>query len=305
MKPMAGRPQTSPTVAARRGFTRPLSRRWALATLVLAGGRTIAADVKEAAGRKLDFQLTEGFGDVREADLRAVLTSAAETLWRHCPNTRWEVTGFHVYRSRATPITLHEHRADGRIAIGLTSEGRRWAQFAFQFAHEFAHALASHAGDWKARWIGNHGANQWFEEALCETASLFALRAMSRGWAEQPPYPNWRSYAPALANYAEERLVQAASVLPATASFGNWFATELESLRKAPTQRDKNLVVARQLLPLFEAQPSGWESLTTLTLTPDRDPAKAFARHLADWRAAAPEAQHEFLAKLRGAFGAV
>ena len=61
--------------------------------------------MKEAAGRKLDFQLTEGFGDVREADLRAVLTSAAESLWRHCPNTRWEVTGFHVYRSRATPIT--------------------------------------------------------------------------------------------------------------------------------------------------------------------------------------------------------
>lgn len=251
----------------------------------------------------MDIQLTDGFGEASEADLRAVLTSAAESIWRHCPHTRWEVPGFHVFRSRATPITLHEHRPDGRIAIGLTSEGRRWAQFAFQFAHEFAHALASHADDWTTRWIGNHGANQWFEEALCETASLFALRAMGRSWVEQPPYPNWKTYAPALAKYAEERLAQCAPVLAPDAAFAPWFAAELDSFRQAPTQRDKNLVVARQLLPLFEAQPSGWESITALNLTRERDATKSFDRHLAGWMAAAPASHHAFLAKVRAVFG--
>ena len=283
------------------------SHRWprrqaVLAGLAAAGGWVLGADAPLPAGRQLDFQLTEGFGDVQVADLRAVLNSTAESLWRHCPNTRWEVPGFHVYRSRTTPITLHEHRTDERIAIGLAAEGRHWAQFAFQFAHEFAHALASHAGDWKMRWIGNHGANQWFEEALCETASLFALRAMSRTWADQPPYPNWKSYAPALTKYAEERLAQCATILAADAPFVPWFAGQIESLRKASTQRDKNLVVARQLLPLFETQPAGWESLTALNLTRDRDPGKAFDRHFADWIASAPESQRGFLARVRSVF---
>ncbi len=300
--------QIAPVASVSLGSAGPATRGWPSRRAVLAGlaatsGWVIAADSKPVDGRKLDIQLTDGFGDVREADLRAVLISAAESLWSHCPNTSWEATGFHVFRSRATPITLHEHRPDGRIAIGLTAEGRHWAQFAFQFAHEFAHALAGHAGDWKRRWIGNHGANQWFEEALCETASLFALRAMSRSWAEQPPYPNWKNYAPALTKYAEERLAQSATVLPAKAPFGAWFASELDSLRKAPTQRDKNLVVARHLLPLFEARPAGWESLTVLNLTRDRDAAKPFDRHLAEWIAAAPESQHAFLAMMRSVFG--
>lgn len=278
-------------------------RKAVLAGLAAASGLALSADSAVPAGRKLDFQLTDEFGDVQAADLRAVLNSAAESLWRHCPDTRWEVTGFHVYRSRTNPITLHEHRPDGRIAIGLAVEGRRWAQFAFQFAHEFAHALASHVNDWTARWIGNHGANQWFEEALCETASLFALRAMSRIWDQRPPYPNWKSYAPALAKYADERFVQSATVLAPDAPFDPWFARELDSLRKAPAQREKNLVTARQLLPLFEAHPAGWEALTALNLTRDRDPAKPFDRHLAAWYAAAPETQRDFLRQVRSVFG--
>ena len=70
-----------------------------------------------------------------------------------------------------------------------------------------------------------------------------------------------------------------------------WFAAEVNSLRQAATQRDKNLVIARQLLPLFEAQPGGWEALTALNLTRDRDPAKPFDRHLTDWSMSAPEPQ--------------
>ena len=39
-------------------------------------------------------------------------------------------------------------------------------------------------------------ANSWLEESLCETASLFTLRAMSRSWSIAPPYPAWKNYAP-------------------------------------------------------------------------------------------------------------
>ncbi|MFM8470523.1 MAG: hypothetical protein ACKODH_11225 [Limisphaerales bacterium] len=279
-----------------------ISRRVFAAQCVVGLAGAVHAAEPSRAGRRIDLEITSGFGDALEADIRAVLLSAADALWRHCPNTRWEVPGFHIYRARPVPITLHQRRPDGRIAIGLTAEGRHWAQFAFQFAHEFAHALASHADDAQRRWIGDHGANQWFEEALCETASLFALRAMGRAWAEQAPYPNWKSYAPALTKYAQERLDQSAATLALDAPFGPWFTAELASLRQAATQRDKNLVIARQLLPLFEAHPAGWEALTALNLTLDRDPQKGFVRYLADWELAAPEMQREFIRKLKSVF---
>ena len=71
---------------------------------------------------------------------------------------------------------------------------------------------------------------------------------MGKRWAEQPPYPNWKGYAPSLTTYAQQRLDTAE--LPPDASFGKWFAEHEASLRKASTQRDKNLIVARQLLPV-------------------------------------------------------
>lgn len=271
---------------------------------VLLGGLPVVAagaDRLPAAGRTLDFEIGDGFGDARAVDIRAVLLSAAETLWSHCPNTRWEVPGFFIYRSRTVPIAEYEHRPDGRIAIGLTSQGRLWSQFAFQFAHEFCHALAGHANDGEKCWRRGRKANHWLEESLCETASLFVLRAMGKRWGEQPPYPNWKSYGPSLTRYAQERLDT--SGLPTDTSFGKWLAEHEPSLRQVATQRDKNLIVARQLLPLFEAEPAGWESVTAFNLTPHREPEKSLAKHFADWAAAAPVQHRKFIAQVRERLG--
>ncbi len=280
-----------------------LTRRCFAAWMAAVPVATVCADNETETGRRLDFQIGEGFGDASEADIQAVLRSAAESIWRHCPNTRWEVPGFYIYHSRTAPITEFEHRADGRIAIGLTSQGRLWSQFAFQFAHEFGHALAGHANDWRQCWRVGRKANHWLEESLCETASLFALRAMGKGWVERAPYPNWRGYAPALAKYAQERLDSTVSGLPLEASFGKWFGEHEASLRRVATLRDKNLIVARVLLPLFEASPAGWEAITALNLTANRDPEKTLARHFSDWEAATPVPQREFIARVRGVFG--
>src|SRR3954464_4731723 len=104
-----------------------------------------------AAGRKLDLHIGDGFG-AREVDIRAVLLSAAQAIWQHCPNTEWREPGFFIYHSSDVPITAYQHRADGRVAIGLTTTGNHWAQFAYQFAHEFCHALAGHANDFTQLW---------------------------------------------------------------------------------------------------------------------------------------------------------
>src|SRR4051794_21230624 len=69
------------------------------------------------AGRKLDFRIEGKFGDASADDITAVVTSAAESIWTHCPNTRWEAPGFLIYHDNDNPIILYDHRPDGRIAI--------------------------------------------------------------------------------------------------------------------------------------------------------------------------------------------
>jgi len=61
-------------------------------------------------------------------------------------------------------------------------------------------------------------------------------------------------------------------------------------------------VIARQLLPLFEPEPSGWEALPSLKLG-SRDVDKTLARHLAEWHTNAPAHHRTFIAKLAAVFG--
>ena len=124
---------------------------------------------------------TDGF-DASEADIRAVLDSTARELWQRFPD--YTIEPLVVARGRSGPITLFRRNDRGEIVIRLDTEKTYWSQYAYQFAHEFCHVLCGlKAGDQR---------NKWFEETLCETASLYAMRAMSRTWKTSPPYANWK-----------------------------------------------------------------------------------------------------------------
>lgn len=280
--------------------TTDISRRTFLATAVLAGVARVNV-AGEPAGRRLDFRIAGGFGGAGAADIEAVIRSAADAIWHHCPNTRWEVPGFHVYRDDRYPITLNAHRADGRIAIGLNTGDTFWAQYAFQFAHEFCHALAGHSNEWRKLHIEGERPNHWLEESLCEAASLFALRAMGESWKTKPPYSNWKSFAPHLTSYAQDRIDKSTAAL-GDKLFSDWFRTEEASLRAGSTQREKNNIVALKLLPLFEAKPSGWESVTFYNRDKS-DPALSLAGKFAQWKKSAPAAHGDFIADLAKVFG--
>ena len=257
----------------------------------------------EDAGQRIDITLASDF-KAPPANVSAVLSSAAESIWRHCPSTRWQTPGFEVFLSPDYPIAAFDHRANGRIAIGVTTTGTYWSQYAFQFSHEFAHALAGHANDWRKPWIREKRANHWLEESICETASLFALRAMAESWRTHPPYPNWRDYAQSLRNYADDRLRETERTLPADANFIRWLAANESSMRSNSVQREKNNVVARHLLPVFERTPSGWEAVTFLNLGKRRDPNLTLSQHLADWREAAPPKHRAFIEEVARTLGA-
>jgi hypothetical protein len=278
-----------------------ISRRTFVAALAMLPLGARAATI--APGRKLDFRVkTPGFGNAGEADIKAVLQSAAGEIWKHCPDTQFHQPGFEIYHNAQYPITHFELSADGRVVIGLAVEGTLWARFTFQFAHEFAHALMDHTNDSSRIWHRLDHANQWLEECLCETASLFGLRAAAKTWKTSPPYPNWRDYAWALDDYARQRMEDPKQQLPRGTDFHTWFAREEASLRKAPTQRDKNVIVAGRLLPLFEAEPRGWEAITFLKLG-SRDPEKSLAKHLAEWQDNTPVGQRPFVRRVAAVFG--
>lgn len=272
----------------RRTFLAGLALPFVVGTRVRAG---------EPAGRRLDFVVEDGFGGAGAADVEAVCRSAAETIWRHCSATEWRVEGFLLYPNDPYPITLDDHRR-GRIAIGLTPRGTYWAQFAYQFAHEFGHALAGHSNDFEKIRGRDRGKNHWLEESLCEVASLFALRAMGEGWKTKPPYPNWKDYAPHLTRYAQERIDATRKSLK-DESFPAWFRANEVAMRENSTIREKNNIVAIQLLPLFEAEPAGWESLTWFRRGQSGGDA-TLTDHLTAWRAACPERLRGFVAGLGG-----
>jgi len=261
-----------------------------------ANGETRVAD----SPRQLDIQVrANGFGNVSSHDISAVLQSAGSEIWRHCPRT--QLPGIDVYHRTDHPQTDFKRTPSGRIAIGLNAADTHWAQFAFQFGHEFCHTLANFANDPRQLVRYPPQANFWLEESLCETASLFTLRAMSRSWQTAPPFPSWRNYAPSLNAYAEQRLTRPEHQLPAGKPFSVWFQESQAALRRNPMMRDWNTIIAIHLLPLFEAEPRGWETVTFLNRGP-RDANETLATRLVSWRSHCPADLSPFVTKLAAIF---
>jgi len=234
----------------------------------------------------------QGFGD-SEADIRAVLESACRELWRHFPDDRIEP--FVVIHGRSGPITLFERNERREIVIQLDTGGRFWCQYAYQFAHEFCHVLCgARPGD---------RSHLWFEETLCETASLYVIRGMARSWRTDAPYPHWRDYRDALGDYADQtmrRWPRAEEI--ARDGLAAFHARHESRLLVNPVDRDLNGAMAGVLLRCFEETPEHWRAVRWLADV-KAGPARTFAAHLAAWHAAVPDRHRAFVARIAALFG--
>jgi hypothetical protein len=275
-----------------------LTRRLFLHVLCLL---VLSVALRAAPSANLQIEVERGaWGQAAPADIAKVAQSAADEIWKYCPQIRMEA--IRVYHRPDFPQTDFGRAADGRISIGLAVQNPRWAQLGFQFAHEFCHALAQQSSVGVRGWHESKQANLWLEESLCETASLFALRRMATTWKTRAPYPQWRGYASALSGYAADRMAMPVNRLPKGMTFRAWFAQNEAALRKNGALREKNVIVASQLLPLFEAEPAHWEAVPYLNIGP-RVKNKTTAQKFADWRAASPAEHREFITRLAAVFG--
>ncbi len=237
----------------------------------------------------------DDWGDADKDNIQAVLQSAGRELLQVVPPAR--PIHIRVISTGDAPQVDYRRAASGEFTVRLAVRGRHWAQFAFQFAHELGH-IVTHYDRRSDNKIGNE--NQWFDESVGEAASLFVLKRMAETWKVKPPYSNWKSYAPALADYADRRIrgVEA----PAEERIPAWFARNRPALRADPYLRDRNQVVAVHLVRLLERDPHHWEAFRYLNLGRP-DPTNSFESYLENWYFSVPREQKPFVQRVVALLG--
>ena len=237
-----------------------------------------------------------GWGDAGPEDIQKVLDSVGSELLRHVPPER--VIRIYVVPNDAAPQVDYDRSFNGEYTVRLNVKGRYWAQFAFQFAHELGHII-SHYERGIENGLGNE--NRWFDEALGEAASLFVMRRMAHTWEVDPPYPNWKSFAPELSRYILTRTKEIE--VPAPDQMPAWFAENHAALRSEPLSvRTRNRVVAAHLARMLEEHPEHWEAFRSLSVGRP-DSSNSFENHLENWYFSVPKAQKPFVQEIVNLLG--
>jgi len=226
--------------------------------------------------------------DAQIPDVEKVLRFAAAELWRHFPDRKLPPI---LVEPKGGPIVLFQRGPQGEYRVRLDTGGTLWAQYTYQFSHELGHILCDYDAD--------ENPCKWFEESVCEMASLFVLRRSAGTWKTSPPYPHWKDYAPHLKTYADDRI--AAAPLPPGRTLAAFYRENAEAFAKSPTDRPKNTVVAGQLLPLFEKAPERWEAVGWLNRE-KIDRTWDFRRYLEAWHRNVPERHRAFVREVAGLF---
>lgn len=234
----------------------------------------------------------DGWGSAGHDEIEAVLYAVADQLVTH-PAAAFDHP-IVVTHAPGSPVTLYRRGPRGEYLVRLSARDRRWAQYAYQFGHELCHIMSNYAAHDAPRVVKR---NQWFEEALCETAALYVLRSMAAAWRHDAPSASWEDYAPVLQSYAERLIAEPHRHLPAGLGPSRWLSAHLDRLVRDPYQRHYNEVVATLLLPLFEQAPEHWAALHALNRDP-LDSVVALPRFLHNWERNAPPAHRGFIAAL-------
>lgn len=250
----------------------------------------------------VQIQVAPGnWGSADPRDIQVVLDSVASEFRPLVSRQQQTAVKIRVIPRGISPRVLYERGPEGEYVVQLTARDERWFQYAYQFSHELCHILSNFDHkEWHAGAVPT--GNQWFEESLCETASLFTLKRMAASWAERPPGRKWIGYAPMFASYCDMLLAERHRYLPPSQSLGQWYAENQPALQDNPYLREKNEVVATILLPLFEQDPSMWQAIAYLNTNP-RSAAKSFSEYLADWHGACPTGTQEHLGKAMSLLG--
>ena len=159
--------------------------------------------------------------------------------------------------------------------IRLNARDRYWSQYVYQFSHELCHVMTNfdrHKGH----------KHRWFDETLCELASLFVLHRLADLWRANPPdaLPNADGFAPSHHTYAER--MAARYPRPSRDQLPSWFAGVLPRLEANRYERELCGTIAVALRDALRADPTLWQDCGHLNhWNPNADPT--FRDFLDSW----------------------
>lgn len=246
-------------------------------------------------GLRLDVRDGEWAGARRES-IETVLYGVADELLSRLPKKLdYPIV---VSHTEGNPVALYERGPQGEYLVRLHASGENWHLYAYEFAHELCHILSNYEENAGAQTTSY---NQWFEETLCETASLYTLKNLAATWATAPPAPEWAPEAKRLERFFNHLLAEGHRQLPEHTPLASWLHENEERLRNNPYLRNENEVVANLLLPLFEEDPQNWAALNYLNLEPS-DARNTLKEYLLHWYCNAPNEHRLFIASILAIF---
>ena len=263
------------------------------ACVLLAQGFSITTAVAAPPANRPEIEVSGDWNGGSREDVTKVLQSVADQLMVRCPDRK--LNKILVSPSDDVPITLYKKGPHGEYLVRLSARQTYWAQYAYQFSHEMGHLLCN-CDRRKA------GGNFWFEECLCETSSLFVMRELKSAWEKEPPYPNWKNFAPAFASYRTDLLKPEDRRLAEGVKLPDWLKENLMEMSNERVLTARSKLVSGYLVPLFDEHPEGWQTLAWINLG-DKDHEADFKTYLQGWHDRVPEKQRPFVASIQSLFG--
>lgn len=222
-------------------------------------------------------------------NVKAVLNATAAEFWSQTPDL--EIPPIIVY-PKGGPIVYFQRGPDREFTVHLDTGETFWAQYAYQFSHELCHILCQYDRD-------PHG-QKWFEESLCELASIDTLRRMGKSWKSSDLPQHLKDFAPHLTTYAADLVKK--GTLDDGETLSRWYQVHQKELLESATNRPLNTVVAVQLLPLFEEKPLRWRAVRYLNAATPTG-LQTFEEYLRDWRGHCPDDSREVVDEIARKFG--
>ena len=234
---------------------------------------------------------SEDWGDVETNEIHKVLRSTLSLFELSSPTL--QKRPIVVSPTADNPRVLYELRDGHAYQIQLTAKNRHWCQYVFQFAHELGHIMCNFRKE-------NH-ANLWFEESICEVASLYALSKIGNKWVEIHNDTNAKSYAQEFEKYRIHRIKE--SSYPENFQLAVWWNQNRFILSQNPHLRKQNIWVALTLYDLFDQNPTiAWSAFFYLNKSPTHRKAD-FEQYLQTWKNACPQrAEKEFVEQIISRF---
>ncbi|MCL1910244.1 MAG: hypothetical protein FWG05_04845 [Kiritimatiellaeota bacterium] len=204
------------------------------------------------------------------------------------------------------PLYLTQNRQPYPIAIWPSPDAKEldirvhcfatfWGQLVYQYAHEYCHMFSQYwnFGGGDGRWTAENPSlshsNMWFQEALCELASIWALNYVAEDWDNDEsirPFAHWTTEGERMLKSYYRDHVKKFQKFDTPEAFAAWMQSNIPGLKKG--SRDLNSVVAVQLLPLFLEKPRTWEVFPYMNCG-GQDKDQTFRNHLRAWHKAAPD----------------